>query len=62
MDQAWFACAASLGWAISTLQGCNSGLLGGRRYAQGFLGGPMLDIAGSLQLLHASHVRERDKA
>ena len=22
----------------------------------------MLDIAGSLQLLHASHVRERDKA
>ena len=29
---------------------------------QGFRGGPMLDIAGSLQLLHAPHVRERDKA
>ena len=25
-------------------------------------GGPLLDIAGSLQLLHAPHVRERDKA
>ena len=32
----------------------------GRR--QGFRGGPMLDIAGSLQLLHASHVTERDQA
>ena len=29
---------------------------------QGFRGGPMLDIAGSLQLLHAPRVRERDKA
>ena len=29
---------------------------------QGFRGGPLLDIAGSLQLLHAPHVRERDKA
>ena len=29
---------------------------------QGFLEGPMLDNAGSLQLLHASHVKERDKA
>ena len=29
---------------------------------QGFSRGPMLDIAGSLQLLHASHVRERNKA
>ena len=29
---------------------------------QGFRGGPLLDIAGSLKLLHAPHVRERDKA
>ena len=29
---------------------------------QGFRAGPMLDKAGSLQLLHAPHVRERDKA
>ena len=29
---------------------------------QGFRGCPLLDIAGSLQLLHAPHVRERDKA
>ena len=29
---------------------------------QGFRGGPMLDIARSLQLLHSPHVRERDKA
>ena len=29
---------------------------------QGSRGGPLLDIAGSLQLLHAPHVRERDKA
>ena len=29
---------------------------------QGFRGGPLLDIAGSRQLLHAPHVRERDKA
>ena len=29
---------------------------------QGFRGGPLLDMAGSLQLLHAPHVRERDKA
>ena len=29
---------------------------------QGFSRGPMLDIAGSLQLLHAPHVRERNKA
>ena len=29
---------------------------------QGFRGGPLLDIAGSLQLLHSPHVRERDKA
>ena len=29
---------------------------------KGFRGGPLLDIHGSLQLLHASHVRERDKA
>ena len=29
---------------------------------QGFRGGPLLDIAWSLQLLHAPHVRERDKA
>ena len=29
---------------------------------QGFRGGPLLDIAGSLQLLHAPHVSERNKA
>ena len=29
---------------------------------QGFRGGPLLDMAGSLQLLHAPHVTERDKA
>ena len=29
---------------------------------QGFRDGPGLDIAGSLQLLNASHVRDRDKA
>ena len=29
---------------------------------QGFRGGPLLDVHGSLQLLHSSHVRERDKA
>ena len=29
---------------------------------QGFRGGPMLDIAGSLQLQHVPHVRERYKA
>ena len=29
---------------------------------QGFRGGPLLDVHGSLQLLASSHVRERDKA
>ena len=29
---------------------------------QGFRGGPLLDVRGSLQLLVSSHVRERDKA
>ena len=29
---------------------------------QGFLGGPLLDVRGSLQLLNSSHVRERGKA
>ena len=29
---------------------------------EGFRGGPLLDIHGSLQLLNSSHVRERDKA
>ena len=33
--------------------------LGGR---EGFRGGPLLDIHGSLQLLDSSHVRKRDKA
>ena len=33
--------------------------LGGR---EGFRGGPLLDIHGSLQLLNSSHVREKDKA
>ena len=29
---------------------------------QGFRGGPLLDVHGSLQLLNSSHFRERDKA
>ena len=29
---------------------------------QGFRGGPLLDVRGSLQLLNSDHVRERDKA
>ena len=29
---------------------------------EGFRGGPLLDIHGSLQLLNSSYVRERDKA
>ena len=29
---------------------------------EGFRGGPLLDVTGSLQLLTSSHVRERDKA
>ena len=29
---------------------------------QGFRGGPLLDVRGSLQLLNSSHVRARDKA
>ena len=29
---------------------------------EGFRGGPLLDIHGSLQLLNSCHVRERDKA
>ena len=29
---------------------------------EGFRCGPLLDVHGSLQLLHSSHVRERDKA
>ena len=29
---------------------------------EGFRGDPLLDIAGTLQLLESSHVRERDKA
>ena len=29
---------------------------------QGFRGGPLLDVHGSLQLFNSSHVRERDKA
>ena len=29
---------------------------------EGFRGGPLLDLHGSLQLLNSSHVRERDKA
>ena len=28
---------------------------------EGFRGGPLLDIRGSLQLLNSSHVRDRDK-
>ena len=29
---------------------------------EGFRGGPLLDVHGSLQLLNSSHVRERDEA
>ena len=29
---------------------------------EGFRGGPLLDVFGSLQLRNSSHVRERDKA
>ena len=29
---------------------------------EGLRGGPLLDVAGTLQLLDSSHVRERDKA
>ena len=29
---------------------------------ESFLGGPLLDVHGSLHLLNSSHVRERDKA
>ena len=29
---------------------------------KGFLGGPLLDFQGSMQLLDSSHVRHRDKA
>ena len=29
---------------------------------EGFRGGPLLDVHGSLQLRNSSHVRERDKA
>ena len=29
---------------------------------EGFRGGPLLDVFGSLQLLNSTHVRERDKA
>ena len=29
---------------------------------EGFRGGPLLDITGTLQLLDSFHVRERDKA
>ena len=29
---------------------------------KGFLGGPFLDVSGTLQLLNSDHVRERDKA
>ena len=29
---------------------------------EGFSGGPLLDVFGFLQLLNASHVRQRDKA
>ena len=29
---------------------------------EGFRGGPLFDITGTLQLLHSVHVRERDKA
>ena len=29
---------------------------------EGFRGGPLLDVDGTLQLLSSSHVRERDKA
>ena len=28
---------------------------------EGFRGGPLLDVHGSLQLLNSSHVRDRDK-
>ena len=31
------------------------------RGREGFRGGPLLDIRGSVQLLNSSHVRERDK-
>ena len=31
-------------------------------WRQGFRGGPLLDVHGSLQLLNSSHARERDKA
>ena len=43
-------------------------MLGGTRLLQtfcareGFRGGPLLDVTGTLQLLDSSHVRERDKA
>ena len=29
---------------------------------EGFRGGPLLDVHGSLQLLNSSHVRERERA
>ena len=31
-------------------------------WSEGFRGGPLLDIHGSLQLLTSSHLRERDQA
>ena len=63
------ACPCFISWlGLIYISRLLFGRLGRQRSALTFAegrdsgGGPMLDIAGSLQLLHAPHVRERDKA
>ena len=44
---------------LGALRGLNAADLCNHK---GFRGGPLLDFRGSMQLLHSSHVRDRDKA
>ena len=44
------------------LDAWNDGVAAGLCAREGFRGGPLLDAAGTLQLLYSSHVRERGKA
>ena len=44
------------------IQHYESSIAAGLRAREGFRGGPLLDAAGTLQLLNFSHVLERDKA
>ena len=63
----WVAFASQFGWPCSTLKTAILDTWRNKVAAdvcsrEGFRGGPLLDVHGSLQLRNSTHVRERDKA